>query len=503
MRTRRRRRAGQLVLDPNALSPDGSVSLAHYAPSPDATLLAYACAAGRRRLGDHPRSRPGDRRGSRRRGARGCASPTCPGRATRAASSTPAIPSRRPHKVLEAALSGQAIYYHRLGTPQADDELIYRRLDHPVVDRERHGHRERLVPAHSHLSRRRQQQPAALPATGRRRPGHGRHRSCRSSRSGDAEYSPIGAYGSRIYLRSDKDAPNRRVIAIDLENPEPAAWKVVVPEQPQAIEEAALVGGRIIVHYLQDVQSRVRVFALDGKLEGDIALPGVGTVSSLEGRADAPDVWLGFSSPLVPATVYRCDPGDGASRRRSSRRCRRSTPPVRNPRAVCHLEGRHARAVLPDRAQGPRARRLAPDDDVRLRRLLDQRAAGYRPDVPAWLELGGIFVSVNLRGGAEYGETWHKAGCARAEAERVRRLHRRRRAPGPRELHAPVAAGHDGRLERRPAGRRGDGTAARPVRRGPAGRRRDGHAALRPLHRRQAVGHRVRLGVGSGAVRAT
>ena len=401
--------APALALDPNALSPDGSVSLAHFAPSPDATLLAYASAEGGAdwetiRVRDLA---TGEDRADEVRWVR--FSDLSWTRDSRGFfySRYPEPPS---HKVLEAALSGQAIYYHRLGTPQADDELIYQRLDHPAwivngtvtengwyllirtyrgADNNNQLHYLQLNDDSPAMA------GAIIPVI----------------ESGDAEYSPIGAYGSRIYLRSDKGAPNRRVVAIDLETPEPQAWKVVIAEQPQAIEQAAVIGGRIVVHYLEDVQSRVRVFALDGQLEGEIALPGVGTVASLEGRADEPDIWLGFSSPLVPSTVYRCDPADG--------RLEAFEPPV-PPIDAGQYETRALFATSNDGTRVPffltSRRGMALDGSHPVMMygyggFSISVLPAYRPDVPAWLELGGVFVTVNLRGGAEYGETWHKAGA--------------------------------------------------------------------------------------------
>ena len=81
-----------------------------------------------------------------------------------------------------------------------------------------------------------------------------------------------------------------------------------MPEQKEAIENVAVIGGRIVAQYLVDVQSRLQLFGLDGAAQGDIALPGIGTVGGLSGREDAPDVWYTFTSPLAPTTVYRYDP---------------------------------------------------------------------------------------------------------------------------------------------------------------------------------------------------
>ncbi|MFM8535357.1 MAG: S9 family peptidase, partial [Acidimicrobiia bacterium] len=293
-----------MVLDPNALSPDGSVSLAQYMPSPDARLLAYAVSAGGadwqtvrvRSIADgidlqdtiswvrfSDLSWTHDSRGffySR-------------------------YPEPPRNKVLEAQLSGQAIYYHRLGTPQSEDRLIYQRQDHPswivnatVSDDGRYVFIRTYRGAdHNNQLHFIDLEYAAEPnSSARIQP---------IVETLDAEFAPIGNYQSRLYLRSDKDAPRRRIIAIDLERGEPAAWKVVVPEQPHAIEHAALIGGRIITHSLVDVQSRLRIFALDGSVEGEIGLPGIGAVSELYGRADGHEVWFLFSSPLTPATANR------------------------------------------------------------------------------------------------------------------------------------------------------------------------------------------------------
>ena len=229
-----------LVIDPNVLSPDGSISLAQFAPSPNAQLLAYAIAEGG---ADWETIRVRDV-------ATGEDLPDTLAWVRFSAlswthDSAGFFYSRYPEppagKVLEAALSGQAVYYHRIGTPQSEDLLVYQRQDHPswivnatvsddglfVFIRTFRGadnnNQLHVISLDSAAN------PAItspiIPVV----------------ETLDAEYTPIGNYRSRIYLRSDKDAPNRRIIPIDLEHPEPHAWRVVVPEQPHAIEIAVLV----------------------------------------------------------------------------------------------------------------------------------------------------------------------------------------------------------------------------------------------------------------------
>ncbi len=398
-----------LVIDPNVLSPDGSISLAQFAPSPNAQLLAYAIAEGG---ADWETIRVRDV-------ATGEDLPDTLAWVRFSAlswthDSAGFFYSRYPEppagKVLEAALSGQAVYYHRIGTPQSEDLLVYQRQDHPswivnatvsddglfVFIRTFRGadnnNQLHVISLDSAAN------PAItspiIPVV----------------ETLDAEYTPIGNYRSRIYLRSDKDAPNRRIIAIDLEHPEPHAWRVVVPEQPHAIENAVLVGGRIAIHSLVDVQSRIQLFSLDGALQDEVPLPGVGAVSELYGRSDLSDVWFTFSSPLSAATVYRYDVES-----RSRLAFEAPVPPI----DATLFETRPLFATSKDGTRVPfflTCRKGLATDGTNPVMLYGYGGfsisvlPSYRPDVPAWLELGGMFVTVNMRGGSEYGEAWHKAG---------------------------------------------------------------------------------------------
>src|SRR6185369_13773299 len=105
------------------------------------------------------------------------------------------------------------------------------------------------------------------------------------------------------YMRTDKDSPNRKLVAVDLAHPAQADWKTIVPEGKLAIENVALVGGRVVAQYLADVQSRLSLFGLDGSAQGDVPLPGAGSVTRIGGRQDSPEIFYSFSSPLFPTTV--------------------------------------------------------------------------------------------------------------------------------------------------------------------------------------------------------
>jgi prolyl oligopeptidase len=399
----------QLVLDPNVLSPDGSTSVSQFAPSPDARWIVYAVARGG---ADWETLRirnveTGDELAEQIEWVRFSDLAWTHDSQGFFYSRYPEPPA---HKVLEAALADQAVYYHRLGTAQSADVLIYRRQDHPgwivnasVSDDGRYVFLRtwRGSDNNNQLHVIDLLHPAAPALTGQVVP---------IVETLDAEYTPIGNYQSRIYVRTDHHAPNRQIIAIDLENPDPLEWKVVVPESAHPIKDATLAGGRIVIHYLVDVQSELRLHGLDGTRLGYLPLPQVGVVSELYGRTDLYELWCSFSSPLVPATVLRYDfdlNGRGAFEAPSA--------PIDSSRFETHAMF----AVSKDGTRVPFF--LTASKGLRLDGRNPAMLYGYggfsvsvlpsyRSDVPAWLELGGIFVTVNARGGDEYGEAWHKAG---------------------------------------------------------------------------------------------
>ena len=399
----------RVLVDPNEMFPDGATSLAATAPSPDAALLAYTTAEGgadwqtihvrdiatRRDLKDIVKwmrfsglSWTKDAKGF--------------------------FYSRYPEppagKALQAALSGQALYYHLVGTPQSEDRLIYERRDLPawfingsitddgrylfIVMSEGAENKNRLYVKDLGEPRRPNLEAPVTPVV----------------EADDAEYAPIGNRGSTIFLRTDLDAPNRRVIAIDLTNVERAGWKTIVPERPQAIETVLVASDRIVAEYLVDVQSRLEMFRFDGAPAGTIALPGAGSIGGLSGRDDSNLLFYTFTSPLYPATVFAYDIKAG-----------RSTPfeAPTLPVDAAQYETKQLFATSKDGTRVPffmTARKNTPRDGNRPTMVYGyggfsiSTTPTYRPDVPAWLELGGIWVTANMRGGAEYGEAWHRAG---------------------------------------------------------------------------------------------
>jgi len=398
-----------LVIDPNAISEDGSLSLAEWVPSPDAKLLAYGLSEGGAdwetiKVRDVPSGKDlsDDVKWMRFSNI------------SWTKDSKGFYYSRYPeppkNKVLEAALSGQTLYYHRVGTPQSQDVLVYERKDLPewiingmvsedgrylfVLMYEGSGNKNRLYYADLGNATAPKVDATVKPL----------------NEVNDAEYWPFGSQGSTVYLRSDKDAPNRRIVAVDLRTPSPSAWKTIVPERKESIEDVRLIGGRIVAQYLVDVQSRLLLFGLSGEEQGTIALPSAGTVTAIAGREDSPDVWYAFSSPLTPSTVYRFDPAT------------RMSSAFEQVKVPVDTSGFETRAMFAKSKDGTRvpffvtARKDLKRDGSNPTMLYGYGGFSvttlptYRQDVPAWLERGGVWVTASMRGGAEYGETWHKAG---------------------------------------------------------------------------------------------
>ena len=225
----------------------------------------------------------------------------------------------------------------------------------------------------------------------------------------DAELSLVGSHGATLFLRTDRRAPNRRIVTIDAERPS-SGWTTVIPESSHAIENATAAGGRLFVEYLVDVKSRLAIFDLLGQELGDVSLPGTGSLSGFTGRESSSLLFYAFTSHLYPTTVFSYDVVTGASMPFEA-----AAAPV----DVSQYETVQAFAVSSDGTRIPffmTSRKDLPRNGQNPAMLYAYGGfsislmPGYRPDVPAWLDLGGIWITANLRGGAEYGEAWHVAG---------------------------------------------------------------------------------------------
>jgi prolyl oligopeptidase len=398
-----------IAIDPNQLSPDGSVALSNWDPSPDGQHLSYGQAEGGsdwstyyvrdlatgKALPDVVKwvkfssiSWSGDGKGF------------FYGR----------YPEPPAGKALEAAVRDKKIYYHRLGTAQSEDALMYERPHDPglfidaMLDESR---RYLWITTNKGTSNKNELfvkdlgdplKPNLDAPVRALYPGH------------TAEYDPLGVVNGMVYLRTDASAPNKRVVAAPIDAPAPSNWKTVVPESRNVIESAALIAGKIATNSLVDVASEVKFWNLDGSAAGAIVPPGLGTIVGPAGRFDRPEVFYVFTSPLYPATVFRFDPATGKSTPfeaptltfdpslyTTERVFARSKDGTRVPVFISH------RKALKKTGSNPTMLYGYGGFDI-------SETPRFRPDVIAFLERGGVYATANMRGGGEYGESWHEAG---------------------------------------------------------------------------------------------
>ncbi|HVR62686.1 MAG TPA: prolyl oligopeptidase family serine peptidase [Polyangia bacterium] len=230
----------------------------------------------------------------------------------------------------------------------------------------------------------------------------------------EARFSVVQALSDRIYLQSDLDAPRGRIFRVDPRQPARARWTVAIPETKDNLQGATYLRGHLAAHYLVDASSRLRLFTEEGRPDRELALPALGQVTALTADRDGDELFYSFTSFLAPTTVFR----------HSSRGATGAgVDPVWRAIAAPVDAGRYAVEQVwftsPDGTRCPmflvQAKNGAPDQS---RPTVLYGYGGFNVDIlPAWspaiiplLEAGGVYAVATLRGGGEYGETWHRAG---------------------------------------------------------------------------------------------
>jgi prolyl oligopeptidase len=227
-----------------------------------------------------------------------------------------------------------------------------------------------------------------------------------------AAFEYAGSDGGLLYFLTSLGAPNGRVIAIDPQDPRPANWRPVIPEGTEAIELGAasvtLVAHQLIVRSIHDAHSRVSVYGLDGTAHGEVALPGLGTAAGFSGHPDDRETFYSFSDVTRPPTIYRYDFAT------------RTSTVFRTPRVAFDPAAFEQRQVFYPAKDGTRiplllayrkGTRLAGDNPLLLTGYGGfgiSNLPRFDPAIIAWMEMGGVFAVANIRGGGEYGESWHR-----------------------------------------------------------------------------------------------
>jgi prolyl oligopeptidase len=394
----------RVLLDPNTLAADGTVALAGTAVSPDGKLLAYGTAASGsdwnewkvrdiatgKDLDDHLKwvkfsstAWTHDGKGF--------------------------FYSRydEPKEATKLADVNyfQKLYFHKVGTPQSADVLVYDRPDQKewgfgaqVTD---DGHYLLISASHGTAHKNRvffkdltRPDAKVLPLID----------------SFDAAYEFIDNDGPLFYFVTDSKAPRQRLVAIDTRKPQEASWKVVVPESEQTLVSASRVNNQFVTEYLADARSMVKVFDRNGRALREIALPGIGSAAGFGGKRGDTETFYSFTGFTNPTTIYRLDMKTGAS------------SVLRQPKVDFDPAAYETRQQFFTSRDGTRV----PMFIVSKKGLkLDGQnptylygyggfnismTPGFSPANLAWMEMGGVYVMANLRGGGEYGEAWHEAG---------------------------------------------------------------------------------------------
>ncbi len=394
----------RVLLDPNTLSSDGTVALSGTAITDDGKLMAYGTAASGSdwmewhvRDVDTGKDLPDLIKWVKFSGA----SWTKDGKGF--------FYSRYDEPKEGSALRDtnyfQKLYYHRLGTPQAEDKLIYERPDNKelgfngfVTDDGRYLmiHVWQGTSPKNRLYYKDLTQPDA-PVV-------------KLLDDFDASYNFIDNDGPVFWIHTDLEAPRGRLIAIDTRHPERSNWKTVVPQGADKLESANVVDNLFLLSYLKDARTEVRVYDLKGRFVRNVDLPGIGTANGFGGKRKDKETFYAFTSFISPTTVYRYDPQAGtssifrqpkvdfdATQFETKQVFYHSKDGTRIPMFLTYKKG------LKLDAQNPTLLYAYGGFDISM-------TPSFSVPNIVWLEMGGIYALPNLRGGGEYGEEWHLAG---------------------------------------------------------------------------------------------
>jgi len=396
----------RVLIDPNGLSADATVSLADFVVSPDGRLVAYALSDGgtdwktwRVREVDSGRDLPDLLRFTKFTHV----SWMPDGRSFYYAR-YPARPDGRGDDQQQVR-----VHLHRLGAAQEDDPLVYAVTDHPrrnpaaiVTD----DGRWLVLPIFDGYE---------ANAIYLRDLGRPDAPVVRLLDAWDGLYDFLGNDGETLYFKTTQGAPHGRVVAIRASAPAVANWREIVPERAERLDSASLVGGHVVASYLHDACSVVRVHQLDGRPRNELELPGAGTVTGFPDDMSSTETFFSYTDYLTPLAIYRYD------------LARDEVTLFRKPAVAFDPEPYVTEQVFYPGRDGTRVPMfITRRKDLKLDGTNPvllygyggfdvSLTPGYGPGVAGWLELGGVFAVANLRGGGEYGESWHLAGTRLAK----------------------------------------------------------------------------------------
>ena len=301
----------------------------------------------------------------------------------------------------QANMQNHAVYFHALGTPQAQDRLVFATPNDSVLMhsltvtedgrylainsmRATTGSRLTIVDTQSA-----DWKPLALVD------------------NFDDQWGIVGNVGTKLFLMTNHDAPRFKVLTVDMAAVK-STMSALLPEQDALMNGASLVGGRLMVMYLVDMKTEVRRYTLKGKVDGIVKLPGIGTAIGFEGALDDNETFYGFTSFNAAGTIYQCDMASNTARVWSEAKVAVDLAQFAvEQRFYTSKDGTQVPMILVQRKDV-----TAPAPTLLYAYggygLIDVPA--FSPAVLAWVEQGGVFAVAYVRGGGEYGRAWHEAG---------------------------------------------------------------------------------------------
>ena len=393
----------RLLLDPNTWSDDGATALAEWAASPEGRYVAYAIQDGGTdwrtiRLVD---AASGEMLDDTVEWAK-FTNIDWAGNGSGFFYSRFAEPSEEGE--FQSLNTDQEIYFHTVGTPQMSDRLVYATPDRPnlnhvgeVTDDGRYlvvysseGTDERYEVTLVDLT-----SPQMTKKT--------------IVRGLDNNWELVGNQGDVFYFVTNSGAPRERIVSMDISTTS-RATREVVPEDEATLENAQIIGDRIVASYLKDASNEIRVFDLAGRMTGTVDLPGLGTTAGFDGEPDDNESFFAFTSFATPTRIYRYDAGENAiavfaepdlnfdpDLYSVEQRFYQSKDGTRVPMFIVHRAGLDMSETHPTMLYGYGGFNIS-------------ITPSFSPAVLQWMEMGGVYAVANIRGGGEYGMEWHDAG---------------------------------------------------------------------------------------------
>jgi prolyl oligopeptidase len=305
---------------------------------------------------------------------------------------------------LKAENKNNKVFYHKIGTPQSEDMLIYKDPEHPdrgfnvgITDDEQYA----IISA---------TESTTGNAFGFKKAGLDDKPFRWLITNFIKDYYAIGNNGDVLYVMTNDNAPKYRLVAVDLNNPDKENWIDIIPEREEVMESVSLVGSRLIATYMRDAYNAVEVFDLDGTFLYNIDLPGIGSVNGFRGKIDQNETFYTFSSFNYPPIIFKYNVAENISERYyetdldfkgdeyiTEQVFYESKDGTKIPMFIIHKKGLKPDGNTPTLLYGYGGFNIS-------------QTPYFSPVRAAWLEQGCIYAVANIRGGGEYGEEWHQAG---------------------------------------------------------------------------------------------